>query len=59
MVDVEGKKLLTVYLLHSLALEMSAIQVFHGDRMTTVAHLIGVDTLGNYCKSLGLTSDVS
>ena len=35
----DGKKILSVYLIHSLPLEMSAVQVFVGDKMAVVAHL--------------------
>jgi hypothetical protein len=45
-VDISGKKLFSVYLIHSLALEMSAIQLFVGDKMAVVAHLVGKDTVG-------------
>ena len=37
------KKALTVYLIHSLALKMSAIQVFVKDKMAVVAHLVHID----------------
>ena len=53
IVDGTGLKLLSVYLIHSLPLKMSAIQVFKGDKMMTVAHLVGPSTLG-YEKVLGL-----
>lgn len=49
----------SVYLIHSLPLEMSAIQVFVGDKMATVAHLVGPDTLGTDETRLGLAEDVS
>ena len=42
-----NKKVLSVYLIHSLALEMSAIQIFVGDKMAVVAHLVGKDTIGH------------
>ena len=36
---------------------MSAVQIFCGDRMAVVAHLVGVDQLG-YEKELGMTPSV-
>ena len=54
---MEGTKLFSVYLIHSLPLEMSAIQLFVGERMAVVAHLVGPDTLGDLERHLGLTSD--
>ena len=42
----ECKKVLSVYLIHSLPLKMSAIQVFVKDKMAVVAHLVGKDTIG-------------
>ena len=50
------KKVSTVYLIHSLPLEMSAIQVFTGDKMAVVAHLVSADTIGHE-PDLGLNSD--
>ena len=41
-----GQKLCSVYLIHSLALEMSVIQLFLGDKMAVVAHLVSADTIG-------------
>ena len=41
-----GQKLFSVYLIHSLALEMSVIQLFVGDKMAVVAHLVSQDTIG-------------
>ena len=40
------KQVLSVYLIHSLPLQMSAIQVFVGSQMAVVAHLVGADTIG-------------
>ena len=57
--DMEGTKLFSVYLIHSLPLEMSAIQTFVGDKMAVVAHLVGPDTIGKTEKNLGLDHDVS
>ena len=56
---MEGTKLFSVYLIHSLPLEMSAIQTFVGDKMAVVAHLVGPDTIGKTEKNLGLDHDVS
>ena len=56
---MEGNKLFSVYLIHSLPLEMSAIQLFVGDKMAVVAHLVGPDTIGKNEKNLGLDQDVS
>ena len=42
-----NRKVLSVYLVHSLPLEMSAIQIFHGDKMAVVAHLVGQETIGH------------
>lgn len=55
---MEGTKLFNAYLIHSLPLEMSAIQLFVGDRMATVAHLVGPDTLGDLERNLGLCNEV-
>ena len=41
-----GQKLFSVYLIHSLALEMSVIQLFVRDKMAVVAHLVGEETIG-------------
>ena len=38
---------------------MSAIQLFVGDKMAVVAHLVGPDTIGKTEKNLGLDNDVS
>ena len=46
VVDASGKKLFSAYLLHSLPCEMSAIQLFHGNRMAVVSHLVSSDTIG-------------
>ena len=50
--------MLNVYLIHSLPLEMSAIQVFVGSQMATVAHLVHSDTIGHE-SGLKLESDFS
>ncbi len=46
IIDPSGKKVLTVYLVHSLPLEMSVVQVFAGARMAAVAHLVDASTVG-------------
>ena len=46
IVAASGHKLFSVYLIHSLALEMSVIQLFVGDKMAVVAHLVTEDTVG-------------
>ena len=48
---------LTAYLIHSLPLLMSAVQIFCGDKMAVVAHLAGLEQLG-YETELGLTQAV-
>ena len=42
------RKAVTVYMIHSLPLEMSAIQVFVQEKMAVVAHLVDAATIGNY-----------
>ena len=49
---------MTAYLIHSLPLLMSAVQIFCGDKMACVAHLAGLDQIG-YETELGLTKAVS
>ncbi len=53
-----NKKVLSVYLIHSLPLEMSAIQLFIGERMSVVAHLVYEDTIGHE-KSMHLNGEVN
>lgn len=48
---------MTAYLIHSLPLLMSAVQIFCGDKMAVVAHLVGLEQLG-YETELGLTQAV-
>ncbi len=48
---------MTAYLIHSLPLLMSAVQIFCGDKMSVVAHLVGLEQLG-YEAELGLTQAV-
>jgi len=56
--DIQGGVTpLTAHILHSLPLLMSAIQIYRGDKMALVAHLVGVDQIG-YETRLGLTPDV-
>jgi len=52
-----GSTPLTAHILHSLPLLMSAVQIYRGDKMALVAHLVGVDQIG-YEARLGLTPDV-
>jgi hypothetical protein len=52
-----GSKPMTVYLIHSLSLLMSAVQIFCGEKMAVVAHLVGLEQLG-YETDLGLTTAV-
>ena len=37
---------MSAYLIHSLPLKMSAIQIFVGDKMACASHLVGEDTIG-------------
>ena len=48
---------MSVYLIHSLPLKMSAIQIFVGDKMACVSHLVGEDTIG-WEKELELDGEV-
>ena len=57
ILNERGERKLTAYLIHSLPCLMSAVQIFCGDRMAVVAHLVGVDQLG-YEKELGMTPSV-
>ena len=49
---------MTAYLIHSLPLLMSAVQIFTGDQMAVVAHLVGLEQVG-YETDLGLDMKVS
>ena len=49
---------MTAYLIHSLPLLMSAVQIFSGDQMAVVGHLVGLEQLG-YEKDIGMTEAVS
>ena len=51
--DTGAETKLTVYLLHSLPLRMSVVQVFVGDRMACVGHLVTEATVGRE-RDLGL-----
>ena len=42
-----GQHLLTCRVIHSLTLVMSAVQIFLGDKLVGVAHLIGAEQLPN------------
>ena len=37
---------ISIYLIHSLPLGLSAVQLFVGDKMALVAHTVGADTIG-------------
>lgn len=54
----KGDLPMTAYLIHSLPLLMSAVQIFCGEKMAVVAHLAGLDQLG-YETELGLNLAVS
>ena len=43
-------KVMSAYLIHSLPLKMSAIQIFVGDKMACVSHLVGEDTIAGEKK---------
>ena len=49
------EKVMSVYVIHSLPLMMSVIQIFVEDKMVLVGHLVGQDTIG-YEESLGLAT---
>ena len=48
---------MTVYIVHSLKSLMSVVQVFVGDKMSFVAHLVKADTVGSD-KHLGINFKV-
>ena len=54
--EAEEKKF-SVYVIHSLPLLMSVIQVFIKERMVMVCHLVGADTIGHE-KGFGLDMKV-
>ena len=58
ILNSNGEKPLTAYLIHSIPLQQSAVQIFAGDKMSVVAHLVGLEQLG-YEKTLGMTLGVS
>ncbi len=45
ILDSTGQKLFSVYLVHSLPLEMSVVQLFVRDKMAVVGHLVGKETV--------------
>jgi hypothetical protein len=53
-----GERPLMAYLIHSLPLLQSAVQIFAGDKMSVAAHLVGLEQLG-YEKMLGMSMAVS
>ena len=48
---------MTIYIVHSLPLMMSVVQVFVASQMALVAHLVNADTVGSY-KHLGVNFKV-
>ena len=46
IVNTAGEKVMSVYLIHSLPLVLSAVQVFVGPDMAVIAHTVGPDTIG-------------
>ena len=58
ILNSRGERPLTAYLIHSLPLQQSAVQVFAGDKMSVVGHLVGLEQIG-YEKILGMTMAVS
>ena len=55
--NAEGERKMTAYLIHSLPLLMSAVQIFTGDQMAVVAHLVGLEQIG-YETELGMNHNV-
>ena len=53
----DGERKMTAYLIHSLPLLMSAVQIFTGDQMAAVAHLVGLEQIG-YELDLGMNMSV-
>ena len=45
-------KMMSVYLIHSLPLVLSAVQVYVGSEMAVVAHTVGPDTVGPLAETL-------
>ena len=58
IMNADGERKMTAYLIHSLPLLMSAVQIFTGDQMAVVAHLIGLEQIG-YETELGMNLSVS
>ena len=58
ILNSNGERPLTAYLIHSIPLQQSAVQIFAGDAMTVVAHLVGLEQIG-YEKILGMSMGVS
>ena len=58
IINDKGQRVMTAYLIHSLPLLMSAVQIFSGDQMAVVGHLVGLEQLG-YEKDIGMTEAVS
>ena len=58
ILNANGERPLTAYLIHSIPLLQSAVQIFAGDKMTVVAHLVGLEQIG-YEKILGMSMGVS
>ena len=58
ILNSRGERPLTAYLIHSLPLQQSAVQVFAGEKMSVVGHLVGLEQIG-YEKILGMTMTVS
>lgn len=53
----DGGRPMSAYIIHSIPLQQSAVQMFIGDQMAVVAHLIGLEQVG-YEKVLGMTMGV-
>ena len=58
IMNADGERKMTAYLIHSLPLLMSAVQIFTGDQMAVVAHLVGLEQIG-YETELGMNLSVS
>jgi hypothetical protein len=57
LLNSRSERAMTAYIVHSLPLLMSAVQIFVADRMSVVAHLVGLEQIG-YEKELGLNLNV-
>mgnify|MGYP001800270133 FL=1 len=42
----------TARVIHSLPLLMSAVQIYHRDKMIAVSHLVGTDTIPEHNKQV-------